>query len=159
MRQISSATSSSLYPCHAGLKNILRGCLLAFLATFAGCFLFFTLPDLVASQLNKQLPYWFYANEVRLKSACSICIYDACANWTHDCCYSGCSFLYCFAAESVAMRWHNLVQLSDDCFLPVTNINIRNQQRLCCTAASICWFITLVNFSSALWGPGCIISI
>ncbi|KAL0018780.1 hypothetical protein WJX77_009784 [Trebouxia sp. C0004] len=46
-----------------GLKNILRGCLLAFLATFAGCFLFFTLPDLIASQLNKQLPYWFYANE------------------------------------------------------------------------------------------------
>ncbi|DBA99510.1 hypothetical protein WJX82_000233 [Trebouxia sp. C0006] len=46
-----------------GLKNILRGCLLAFLATFAGCFLFFTLPDLIASKLNKQLPYWFYANE------------------------------------------------------------------------------------------------
>ncbi len=52
----------------AGLKNILRGCLLAFLATFAGCFLFFTLPDLVASQLNKQLPYWFYANEVSVVS-------------------------------------------------------------------------------------------
>lgn len=48
----------------AGLRNILRGCLLAFLATFAGCFLFFTLPDLVASKINKQLPYWFYANEV-----------------------------------------------------------------------------------------------
>ena len=48
----------------AGLKNILRGCLLAFLATFAGCFLFFTLPDLVASKINRQLPYWFYANEV-----------------------------------------------------------------------------------------------
>lgn len=50
----------------AGLKNILRGCLLAFLATFAGCFLFFTLPDLVASKIGKQLPYWFYANEVRI---------------------------------------------------------------------------------------------
>ena len=48
----------------AGLRNILRGCLLAFLATFAGCFLFFTLPDLIASKINKQLPYWFYANEV-----------------------------------------------------------------------------------------------
>lgn len=66
LHESSSATSTSLHACYAGLKNILRGCLLAFLATFAGCFLFFTLPDLIASQLNKQLPYWFYANEVRL---------------------------------------------------------------------------------------------
>lgn len=49
---------------HAGLKNILRGCLLGFLATFTGCFFFFTFPDLIAAKLNRQLPYWFYANEV-----------------------------------------------------------------------------------------------
>ena len=56
----------------AGLRNILRGCLLAFLATFAGCFLFFTLPDLIASKINKQLPYWFYANEVSFQTLLNV---------------------------------------------------------------------------------------
>ncbi|KAL3140129.1 hypothetical protein ABBQ38_004406 [Trebouxia sp. C0009 RCD-2024] len=59
----SSSSTASEEEKRKGLRNILRGCLLAFLATFAGCFLFFTLPDLVASKINKQLPYWFYANE------------------------------------------------------------------------------------------------
>ena len=48
----------------AGLKNIVRGCLLAVMATFAGCFLLYTLPDAVASQLGKQLPYMFYERQV-----------------------------------------------------------------------------------------------
>lgn len=34
-------------------------------ATFLGCFLVFTLPDWTTAQLNKQMPYWFYENEVR----------------------------------------------------------------------------------------------
>ena len=34
-------------------------------ATFLGCALFFTLPDMVAVQLNKTMPYWFYESEVR----------------------------------------------------------------------------------------------
>lgn len=49
----------------AGVKNILRGALLAVAATFLGCALFFTLPDIVAAQLNKTMPYWFYESEVR----------------------------------------------------------------------------------------------
>ncbi len=48
----------------AGIKNLLRGALLAVAATFLGCFLIFTLPDWTAAQLNKQLPYFFYENEV-----------------------------------------------------------------------------------------------
>ena len=48
----------------AGLKNIVRGCLLAVMATFAGCFLLYTFPDAVASQLGKQLPYMFYERQV-----------------------------------------------------------------------------------------------
>ena len=48
----------------AGLKNILRGALLAVAATFLGCFLIYTLPDWVSAQINKQMPYWFYEREV-----------------------------------------------------------------------------------------------
>ena len=48
-----------------GLKNILRGALLAVAATFLGCFLIYTLPDWVSAQINKQMPYWFYEREVR----------------------------------------------------------------------------------------------
>ena len=48
----------------AGIKNIMRGALLATAATFIGCALFFTLPDFVAAQLNKAMPYWFYESEV-----------------------------------------------------------------------------------------------
>jgi hypothetical protein len=43
----------------------MRGALLATAATFLGCALFFTLPDLIASQLNRTMPYWFYESEVR----------------------------------------------------------------------------------------------
>jgi len=50
----------------AGIKNIMRGALLATAATFLGCALFFTLPDLIASQLNRTMPYWFYESEVRM---------------------------------------------------------------------------------------------
>ena len=38
--------------------------MLAIAATFLGCFLIFTLPDWTAAQINKQLPYWVYENEV-----------------------------------------------------------------------------------------------
>ena len=48
----------------AGLKNILRGALLAVAATFLGCFLIYTLPDWVSAQINRQMPYWFYEREV-----------------------------------------------------------------------------------------------
>ena len=47
------------------LKNGLRGALLAFMATFAGVFLFFTFPDWLASTVGRVLPFWFYENEVR----------------------------------------------------------------------------------------------
>eukprot|EP00891_Asterochloris_glomerata_P002534 jgi/Astpho2/2534/Aster-04248 len=51
-----------------GLKNIVRGCLLAVMATFAGCFLLYTFPDAIASQLGKQLPYMFYERQLALWS-------------------------------------------------------------------------------------------
>ena len=50
----------------AGMKNIIRGAGLAVFVTFLGCFLSFTAPDLVAAQLGKTLPYWFYESEVSL---------------------------------------------------------------------------------------------
>lgn len=42
----------------------MRGALLATAATFLGCALFFTLPDFMAAQMNKAMPYWFYESEV-----------------------------------------------------------------------------------------------
>lgn len=50
--------------CRAGSKNILRGFFLAFLATFCGCFFFYTLPDAVAAQLGRVMPIWFYEGQV-----------------------------------------------------------------------------------------------
>lgn len=47
-----------------GMKNIIRGAGLSVFVTFLGCFLAFTAPDLVAAQLGKTLPYWFYESEV-----------------------------------------------------------------------------------------------
>lgn len=55
-----------------GLKNIVRGCLLAVMATFAGCFLLYTFPDAIASQLGKQLPYMFYERQTMLLSVGTI---------------------------------------------------------------------------------------
>lgn len=49
-----------------GMKNIIRGAGLSIFVTFLGCFLAFTAPDLVAAQLGKTLPYWFYESEVRI---------------------------------------------------------------------------------------------
>ena len=51
-----------------GLKNILRGIGLAVFATFAGCALSYTVPDAIAAQLGKTLPYWFYESEVLLSA-------------------------------------------------------------------------------------------
>ncbi|KAI7841013.1 hypothetical protein COHA_005241 [Chlorella ohadii] len=49
-----------------GSKNILRGFFLAFLATFCGCFFFYTLPDAVAAQLGRIMPIWFYEGQSML---------------------------------------------------------------------------------------------
>lgn len=49
----------------AGTKNILRGFFLAFLATFCGCFFFYTLPDAVAAAAGRVMPAWFYEGQVR----------------------------------------------------------------------------------------------
>lgn len=48
-----------------GGKNIMRGCFLAFLATFCGCFFLYTLPDAIAAQLGRVMPFWFYEGQVR----------------------------------------------------------------------------------------------
>ena len=45
----------------------MRGFFLAFLATFAGCVLFYTLPDAVAAQLGRVMPIWFYEGQVRAR--------------------------------------------------------------------------------------------
>jgi len=59
-----------------GVKNIARAMLLAFIATFAGCALFYTLPDAIAAALNKAMPFWFYESQKTLLAlgSCS-------ANW------------------------------------------------------------------------------
>lgn len=59
-----------------GAKNVGRGLLLAVVATFAGCALFYSFPDAVASALGRSMPYWFYESEKLLLAAGS-----AVANW------------------------------------------------------------------------------
>ena len=54
----------------AGGKNILRGCFLAFLATFLGCAAFYTAPDAIAAQLGRVIPLWFYEGQVRADNGC-----------------------------------------------------------------------------------------
>jgi hypothetical protein len=44
----------------------MRGFLLAFMATFAGCILFYTLPDAIASALGRVLPVAFYEGQSML---------------------------------------------------------------------------------------------
>ena len=41
----------------------MRAAFLAFFATFAGCYLLYTLPDLVASMLGRSMPIWFYESQ------------------------------------------------------------------------------------------------
>lgn len=48
-----------------GSKNVLRGFFLAFLATFAGCLLSYTIPDAVAAAMGRVMPVWFYEGQVR----------------------------------------------------------------------------------------------
>ncbi len=50
----------------------MRGCFLAFLATFCGCFFLYTLPDAIAAQLGRVMPYWFYEGQVRFCSQCCL---------------------------------------------------------------------------------------
>lgn len=59
----------------AGGKNIIRAAFLAFLATFAGCYLFYTLPDLVASLAGKVLPPVFYESQHQLL-AVGTCLFN-----------------------------------------------------------------------------------
>lgn len=59
-----------------GAKNMGRGLLLAVMATFAGCFLIFTLPDLVSSLVRVTLPPAFYEGESLL-----LAVGAAVANW------------------------------------------------------------------------------
>ncbi|CAL8466898.1 g6434 [Coccomyxa elongata] len=61
---------------NSALKNLLRGAALATLATFLGCFLIFTVPDFLAAQLNRQMPYWFYESEQAL-----LALGTALSNW------------------------------------------------------------------------------
>jgi DNA polymerase delta subunit 1 len=61
-----SSSSASEAEKKQGIRNVIRGGILAVIATFIGCALTWTLPDFFASQLGKELPYWFYANETRL---------------------------------------------------------------------------------------------
>lgn len=46
-----------------GMKNVLRGFFLAFLATSLGCLFTFTIPDGIASATGRVLPFWFYQNQ------------------------------------------------------------------------------------------------
>lgn len=53
-----------------------RGLLLAVVATFGGCALFYSLPDALASAVGRSLPYWFYESEKLL-----LALGSAVANW------------------------------------------------------------------------------
>ncbi|EFN52222.1 hypothetical protein CHLNCDRAFT_139072 [Chlorella variabilis] len=46
-----------------GGKNIMRGFLLAFMATFSGCLLFYTLPDAIAASMGRVMPAAFYEGQ------------------------------------------------------------------------------------------------
>lgn len=44
-------------------RNILRAFGLGLFGMFSGIFIFYTAPDLIFTQLNKTLPYWFYESQ------------------------------------------------------------------------------------------------
>jgi hypothetical protein len=54
----------------------MRGFLLAFMATFAGCLLFYTLPDAAAAAAGRVLPAWFYEGQSML-----LAVGAAVCNW------------------------------------------------------------------------------
>lgn len=74
---------SSFFACDAGMKNVIRGLILAMAATFLGCAIFVTLPDTVASSFNRTMPYWFYEKQVRM------CAWP----WPACCCSMHCNAL------------------------------------------------------------------
>lgn len=43
----------------------MRGFLLAFMATFSGCLLFYTLPDAIAASMGRVMPAAFYEGQAR----------------------------------------------------------------------------------------------
>lgn len=59
-----------------GQKNVGRALLLSVMATFAGCFLFYTLPDSLLSAFGKSMPVWFYEGESAV-----LAIGSALGNW------------------------------------------------------------------------------
>lgn len=65
-----------------GGKNIMRGAFLAFLATFGGCFAFYTAPDAIASALGRVLPLWFYEGQAML-----LAIGSCLVNWAVSAAY------------------------------------------------------------------------
>lgn len=64
-----------------GIKNIARGVGLAVFATFVGCALAFTVPDAIAAQFSKTLPYWFYESEV--SNPCTYPLLTVPKIWSH----------------------------------------------------------------------------
>jgi len=101
--------------CTAGGKNIFRGLFLAVLATFVGCSLLYTLPDALAANMNKVLPFWFYESQVSgewLK-----CMLSPKTFFTQDPCKRhSCDVLY---AEHAAGNRQLHCQLGFYCRLPV----------------------------------------
>ena len=107
----------------------MRGALLATAATFLGCALFFTLPDFVAAQLNKAMPYWFYESEVGHselhvlaqqelvrymntrphQGARQMC--NVCKSMTHRC---------VAGTDDASGSGHGVGKLDHDCLLPLT---------------------------------------
>lgn len=69
---------ATINDCAPGFKNIVRGIGLAVLATFAGCFVVYTLPDIVSQAANRVMPYWFYEYEVRGLLALTACCCLSC---------------------------------------------------------------------------------
>lgn len=60
-------TSSTATNKNQTFKNLLRAALLTVIATFLGCWLFFTFPSLVSNLVTKgPLPVWFYQKETMI---------------------------------------------------------------------------------------------
>lgn len=45
-------------------RNVVRTFGMGLFSMFSGIFLFYTAPDLIATTLNKTMPYWFYESQV-----------------------------------------------------------------------------------------------
>ena len=124
----------------------MRGALLATAATFLGCALFFTLPDFVAAQMNKAMPYWFYESEVGHSSlhllASKPCmrhrdwILRRSAQWKYAVMCKGMINWRAYGTDDASGSGHGIGKLDHDILLPLTCLQAERDIRCYWSAAS-----------------------